>query len=386
MILISTKKLRIIIAILTTSCLLLTAPVASVYAYNPERDTAGQDESSESNVANDAGAEPDSGDPDDPAEPGAAVTLPALRLPKPVLVKAPSKAKAAVAIDAETGDVFSNKNKDKPLPVASVSKIMTVWLVMEKINAGNGSLKSKLKIRNKSSEKLSRDPVCGGYVLKRGQTFTVSELLHLTIICSSNAAATQLGIWVGGSNKAFIKKMNKEADRLGLTKSSFTSACGLNNYDTKKFGLKVTGGASGTNLMSAYDVANLARVLIAKYPNVLSVSGIPAVKIKGKWIGSTNKLLTDSALRKKAKPYRIDGLKTGTTRRAGSCLVATGNPNDKHRIITVLLNDSNKFEDTYTLIKGIYDKNILRLDDDPFPFVHDAHSDPEAKRYGPDAA
>jgi D-alanyl-D-alanine carboxypeptidase (penicillin-binding protein 5/6) len=288
-------------------------------------------------------------------------------MPPIVSVKAPVKAKAEITIDAVTGNVLSSKNAYQSLPVASISKLMTVWLVMEKIGSGKGSLKSKVKIKSKGVEKLSRHWQCGGYVLKRGQTYTVEQLLKLALIPSSNAASVQLGIWVSGSNKAFIKKMNKEAKKLDLTKSSFTSACGLNNADMKLFGLVVSGGKSGTNKMSAYDVATLSNMLITKYPAILKTSSTSAAKIKNKWIGSTNKLLTNADLKKKAKTYQIDGLKTGSTRRAGSCLTATGKPKGMHRIITVILNDPDKFEDAYTLFKNIYKKNPVVLSETPFP-------------------
>ncbi|MDR0817012.1 MAG: serine hydrolase [Clostridiales Family XIII bacterium] len=366
------KSFRIFTAMLTAVCLLLTVPLASAYAsplpaqvyiyhpsafdyvFNPAAATTGAAIGAGNGVY-DPGKDPSVPVPEDPNPPVGP------KLPAIVRVKAPPLAKAEVAIDAVNGDVLSKKYKDKSLPVASVSKLMTVWLVMEKISAGEGSMSSKVRIRDSGIERLSRDRHCGGYELKRGKTFSVRQLLRLTLINSSNAAAVQLGIWVSGSNEDFIDDMNDEAENLKLSKSVFTSACGLNNNDMKMFGLKVSGGKSGTNMMSAQDVATLSRKLLDKYPEVLSVSSLPAVKVKGKRIGSTNKFLTSEALKKKAKTYRVDGLKTGSTQRAGACLAVSANPSGKHRIITVVLNDWNRFEDTYTLIKNIYKKNPVRL-------------------------
>jgi D-alanyl-D-alanine carboxypeptidase (penicillin-binding protein 5/6) len=335
--------------VLTALCLLVAAPAAA-FASEPVPPAGTEDGQ---------GADPGL-DPWQPEEPDFPDELPDIKT-----VKAPTAAKAALAIDAETAEVYSSRNESDPLPVASVSKLMTVWLVMEKISKASGSLSDTVTIRSKNIERLSRDSVCGGYVLKRGAKFTVRQLLQLTLVSSSNAATVQLGTYVGGTYKNFVKLMNKEAAKLDLVNSGFTSSCGLNNADMRRFGLMVSGGASGTNIMSAEDVGELARVLIEKYPNVLDYSKISAVKIKDKWIGSTNRLLTNSSLKSKAKAYAIDGLKTGYTRRAGSCLVSTGKADGMHRLITVFLNDTGRFDHTISLFKNIYAKNPVRLADEP---------------------
>jgi D-alanyl-D-alanine carboxypeptidase (penicillin-binding protein 5/6) len=349
----TTGRFRIVIAAVTAVCLLWAMPVSAAFVESHPENIAA--------VAADTGI-------------GGGV------VPAPVTFKAPARAKAMIAMDAATGDIYVNKNIKKSLPVASVSKIMTVWLVMEKIKSGKGSLNSKVKIKSKKIEKLSRNWLCGGYVLKRGATFTVKELLHLTLIDSSNAAAVQLGIWVSGSNKAFIKKMNSEAAKRGLTASSFTSACGLNNVDMKLFGLVVRGGASGANLMSAYDVAKLSQLIIKTHPGVLKISGLASAKVKGTKIINSNKFFKDSQLRAKSKSLKIDGLKTGYIKRSGVCLAATGKPEGMHRIITVTLNDPYCSQDSYDILTKIYAKNKVRLSDKPFlpadedikPFVPEA--------------
>ena len=281
-------------------------------------------------------------------------------LPAIVKVKVPARAKAALVVNAYTGEVFSSKNADKALPVASTSKIMTVWLVMKKIESGR-SLSEAVKIKSKKIENMSRKKLYGGYVLKKGQSFTVRQLLYLTVVKSSNAAAVQLGIWVAGSNAKFVKLMNKEAKSLGLTKSSFTSACGLDNYDMGRLGLKVTGNKKATNMMSARDLARLSQKLIAEYPQALNYSKTVSIKIKVKKITTTNKILKDKKLIKKAKTLNIDGLKTGSTKSAGYCLVATGQAKGKHRLISVILDDDYRSADTVDLLLKVYKSNPVRL-------------------------
>jgi len=305
------------------------------------------------------------------------VTLPAIKR-----ATAPKNARAAIAMDAVNGDVYCSKNSNTSIPVASVSKLMTMWLVLEKIGKGADPNK-KIKINSTKIEKLSRSRICGGYVLRHDKYFTVNELIWLTMLQSSNAAATRLGVWVSGSNKAFIAKMNKEAKKLGLNNSTFSSASGLDNYDLKNFGLVVCGGKSGTNRMSAMDIAKLTRKLLEKHPEILKYSSAPSKKVKGKWIINTNRLLTVSSLKNSAKSLKIDGLKTGYTSWAGNCLATTGKPSKKHRIITVVLNDRNCFADTITLMKSVYAKNQERLADKPIvkPPVDPGSEDSNAATY-----
>jgi len=288
-------------------------------------------------------------------------------IPEPIItppaikkVSVPSRVKAAIAIDPATGEIYASKNANTALPVASVSKLMTVWLAFEKINKG-ASIKQKVRIKSRKIEKMSRSGLYGGSVLHYGKTYTVEDLIKLTVIESSNAASIQLGIWVAGSNKAFINKMNKEAKKLGLKKSSFTSACGLNNFDMKKYGLVVRGGKDGTNKMSAKDIAILAGMLMDKYPKVLKYSSSTKAKVKGKKLKNTNQIITNGKIKKKARALKVDGLKTGTTRRAGPCFASTCKPKGKKRIVTVILNDSYRFTDTVDLMNKIYAKNSKRL-------------------------
>jgi len=155
--------------------------------------------------------------------------------------------------------------------------------------------------------------------------------------------------------------MNKEAKSLGLTKSSFTSACGLDNYDMGRLGLKVTGNKKATNMMSARDLARLSQKLIAEYPQALNYSKTVSIKIKVKKITTTNKILKDKKLIKKAKTLNIDGLKTGSTKSAGYCLVATGQAKGKHRLISVILDDDYRSADTVDLLLKVYKSNPVRL-------------------------
>jgi D-alanyl-D-alanine carboxypeptidase (penicillin-binding protein 5/6) len=279
---------------------------------------------------------------------------------KLVPVYVPKKARAAFALDAVTGKVLYKKNAGKGYPVASIAKLMTVLLVREKL-ASNKRLnwKTKIKIKHAGLTKMSKSPDCGGFVLKKGASYTVSGLYKTTLIESSNASAIALGMWVSGTNAKFVKLMNKRAKQLGLKHTTFVSASGLDNADLKRFGFKVKGTkAKATNKVSAEDVAKIARELLTKYPDVVNTTKLAKVKVAGKTVKSTNSLLPGK--RYYVASLKVDGLKTGTTRSAGSCLVATGQVEGKNRIITVLLHDTARFPDTNKLMQSIYDHFVLK--------------------------
>jgi D-alanyl-D-alanine carboxypeptidase (penicillin-binding protein 5/6) len=281
---------------------------------------------------------------------------------KIVKVKAPKEAKGVFAMDVVTGKILSSKNADKARPAASTSKLMTVYLVHKKIAEGDGSWEDKIKITDKKIDRMSKLSTFGGTIrLKKGRTFTIRDLYTLTLVESHNAAAIQLGRWVSGTDKKFVKLMNKTAKRLGMEKSSFVNACGLNNSDFYKY-LKIpyVGKRSATNMMSPKDAAKLAKALITEYPNVMETTKRAKAKVRGKTIHTTNRIIRDKNLKKKAKDLNIVGLKTGYIKRAGGCFIGTCKMKGRDRIVTVILNDPNRFEHTVTLMKDIYAKNKLR--------------------------
>jgi D-alanyl-D-alanine carboxypeptidase (penicillin-binding protein 5/6) len=281
----------------------------------------------------------------------------------PVKVSAPKNAKAVIVVSADEGEVFASKSSGKALPAASTSKLMTLWLVHEKIEAGEGKWKDKVKITDKKLEKMSLSYEFGGRLkLYKGKTFTVKQLYQAALIESNNAAATQLGRWVSGSDKKFAKAMNETAEQLGMKNSKFFNASGIDNADLKKnFKMKISGKKGDTNKMSARGAATLAQAIISTYPSILDTSKLASKKINKTKIYSTNMILRDEKLKKKAADLKVNGLKTGYTVRAGSCLIATCKPKGSKRIITVVLNDSTKFPDTVSLMKRVYKKNKSQL-------------------------
>jgi D-alanyl-D-alanine carboxypeptidase (penicillin-binding protein 5/6) len=275
------------------------------------------------------------------------------------VVKAPAKAKGVFAVDAVTGNTLSAKSPDRSMPAASTSKLMTAWLVHEKIASGDGDWSDRIRITDKKLDKMSRTSPYGGTVrLKNGSVFTVRQLYILTLVESHNAAAMQLGRWVAGSDSKFVSLMNEAADDLGMRASSFVNACGLNNIDFyKDLKIAYVGKRSATNMMSPRDAAKLARALVNTYPEVMDTTGVAKIKVKGKTVRTTNLIIRDDKLKAKAKGLNVSGLKTGYIKRSGGCFIGTCEKKGRHRIITVVFNDADRFKHTVSLMKRIYKEN-----------------------------
>lgn len=261
-----------------------------------------------------------------------------------------SKAKAAVAMDANTGKVVWGKHANTARPIASVSKLMTLYLTLKKIDGKSSNWNHKIKIKSRGLVSMSRSAACGGFHFKLNHKYTVRQLYYAAFLDSSNNAAIALGQWVSGSNPKFIRKMNAQAKAWKLGRAHFVSASGLENSDLRGYGYAY--GKANANKVSAKDVALIARHLIRSYPRVLKDGKIKSMKVNGQTCHNYNNLL------KGRKYYRaslkVDGLKTGYTPLAGYCFVGTGQKSGKHRVITVVLHDENEFTETRSLMNHAY--------------------------------
>ena len=260
------------------------------------------------------------------------------------------KAKAAVAMDAKTGKVVWAKHANTARPIASVSKVMTLYLTLKKIDGKASNWHHKIKITSRGLVSMSRSAAYGGFYFKLNHKYTVRQLYYAAFLDSSNNAAIALGQWVGGSNGKFIRKMNAQAKAWHLGKAHFVSASGLENSDLRTYGYAY--GKANANKVSAKDVALIARHLITRYPRVLRDGKIGSMKVNGQTCHNYNNLL-------KGRKYyraslRVDGLKTGYTPLAGYCFVGTGQKSGKHRVITVVLHDEDEFTETRSVMIHAY--------------------------------
>ena len=206
--------------------------------------------------------------------------------------------KSAILMDATTGQVLFEQNPDEALPPASVTKVMTLLLVMEAIDSG------KLSLGDMVSVSAHAASMGGSQVyLKEGETMSVEEMLKCVIIASANDCAVALAEHVAGSEEAFVASMNARSAELGMKNTHFENTNGLDDTATN-------------HVTSARDIAIMSRALIS-HKKILEYSGIWMDTIREGTFGLTN---TNRLVRF----YRgCTGLKTGSTARAKFCISAT---------------------------------------------------------------
>ena len=206
--------------------------------------------------------------------------------------------KSAVLMEANTGKILYEQNPDEALPPASVTKIMTLLLVMEAIDSG------KIFLEDMVSASEYAASMGGSQVyLKVGETMSVEDMLKSVVISSANDAAVALAEYISGDVDSFVKQMNNRAQELGMKNTRFENVTGLD--DTAE-----------NHLTSARDIALMSRALI-KHPTILQYSSIWMDTIRGGAFGLTN---TNRLVRF----YRgATGLKTGSTSKAGFCVSVT---------------------------------------------------------------
>ncbi len=223
---------------------------------------------------------------------------------------------SAILMEANTGTVLFEQNADAALPPASVTKIMTLLLVMEDIDAG------KIKLTDTVTVSAHAASMGGSQVyLKEGETMSVEEMLKCVIIASANDCAVALAEFAAGSEEAFVRRMNARATELGMKNTHFENTNGLD--DT----------AMG-HLTSARDIAIMSRALIA-HPKILEYSGIWMDTIRDGAFGLTN---TNRLVR--FYPG-CTGLKTGSTAKAKFCISATAQ-RDGLSLIAVIMAAENR--------------------------------------------
>lgn len=220
--------------------------------------------------------------------------------------------KSAILLERDTGKVLYSHNVNEQLPPASMTKIMTMLLIMEAINKGELSLKEKIRVSERASS------MGGSQVfLETGEEMTVKDLLKGVAIASGNDASVALAERIAGSEEAFVEMMNKKAKQLNLKNTHFVNSSGLPADD---------------HYSTAYDTAIISKELL-KYEAITEYTSIYEDYLrKGEenefWLVNTNKLV-------RFYPG-VDGLKTGYTNEAKYCLTATAKK-DNMRVIAVVM-------------------------------------------------
>lgn len=249
------------------------------------------------------------------------------------------EAKSALALDFETGKILYNQNGETKLEIASLTKLISLYVVQAEIAKGNLSWDEPVTI-SKAVAELSLIPDLSNIPLIEGQSYSVRELFEAATIVSANAATVALAEKVAGSEFAFVDLMTELLVSWGITNPLIVNASGLNNKDLLG---EIYPGSSPTseNKLTAKELALVARNLIRDFPETLNVSSQAVLNYTNRdnqesIMYTTNLLLPGMPLEK----LGVDGLKTGTTDLAGPSLVATMQK-EGQRVITVLLNANN---------------------------------------------
>ena len=220
---------------------------------------------------------------------------------------------AALLLEAESGTVLFAHHPDLQRSPASTQKLVLELVVLELAKAGKISLEDSVLVSRRAAR-------TGGsqVFLKRGEVFTLRELMEAAAIASANDACVAIAEHISGSTAGFVKLMNERAQSLGMHKTRVVNVHGLDNTPRGK-----------GNLSTARDLSEIARALLA-HPEALEWSSTRRKPFRnGKFtLRATNKLL--------GRFQGLDGLKTGYTRRAGSCLISTAMRHDM-RLISVIL-------------------------------------------------
>lgn len=218
-------------------------------------------------------------------------------------------APAAVLMESSTGKVLFEKNAHEQRPCASITKVMTLLLVMEGLDSGAIALDDMVTASEHAASMGGSD-----IWLEPGETMSVNDLLKATVIVSANDAAVALAEHLCGSEDAFVAKMNERAAELGMQDTVYKNCNGLDEDG---------------HLTSAYDIALVSRALIA-HEHIFDYTTVWMDELRG---GKTQLVNTNKLL----KSYSgITGLKTGTTGKAGSCMAATAERDGMSLIAVVL--------------------------------------------------
>ena len=227
-----------------------------------------------------------------------------------------SNAKSAIIIEQSSGQVLYEKNSHEKIAPASMTKMMSLLLIMEKIDSGKIKLDDVVTV-SKNASSMGGSQI----LLEENEQMTVQDLLKGVAIASGNDAVVALAEYIAGTEDNFVKMMNSKVQELGLSDTNFKNCHGLDEEG---------------HYSSAYDMAMIGRALL-DHEKILDYTSIYETYLREDtdrkiWLLNTNKLVRFKA--------GVDGLKTGYTKTAGYCLTATMKKENMRVIATVMGEDS----------------------------------------------
>ena len=242
---------------------------------------------------------------------------------------------AAILIDADSGKILYEQNAGTPLGIASMTKMMTEYLLLDAIKEGTVTWDQQYNV-HEYTYKVSQNRLLSNVPLRADGTYSIKELYEAMVIYSANAATIAIAETIAGTEKEFLKLMNKKAEELGLENYKFVNSSGLNNSDL--VGMHPDGtGENDENVMPARSVAKLAYNLLKSHPEVLETSKIEKKVFREGTSDATLMPNWNFMLPGLVYGYKgVDGLKTGTTNFAGHNFTGTAKRGDTRLIAVVM--------------------------------------------------
>ena len=249
------------------------------------------------------------------------------------------QAASVFVMDADTGEELYSYNGDVARVPASMTKVLTAYIIFQELEAGNLTMSTPVRISHNAAVK-SRDANYPTAVpLTEGATYTVETLLHLIMIPSASASCIAMAEHISGSESAFVTRMNQTARELGLNATYYNCHGAQPNYIT------------------ARSQAKLTKIFIDTYPDILKITSKSGYSFNGSYYNNTNHMLNTMA------SYEgMDGFKTGTISSAGYCFTGTAVRNGR-RVISVVMkstSDYQRFADTRQLLDYGFEQIRLR--------------------------
>ncbi|OFD86544.1 D-alanyl-D-alanine carboxypeptidase [Bacillus mycoides] len=269
------------------------------------------------------------------------------------------EAGAAILVEANSGKILYQKNADELLSIASMTKMMSEYLVNEAVAKGKLKWDQKVKV-SEYAYNISQDRSLSNVPLRNGESYTVKELYEAMAIYSANGATIALAEAVAGKEVDFVKMMNDKSKEFGLKNYKFVNSTGLTNKDLKGHHPEGT-TPDEENKMSARDVAILAQRLIQDFPKTLDIAKISKKVFRE---GTPDRIEMPNwnwMLKGLVKEYEgVDGLKTGSTPEAGDCFTGTIERNGMRFISVVIKTKSHtaRFDET----KKLYDYGFANFE------------------------
>lgn len=269
--------------------------------------------------------------------------------------------------DFASGKILEFKNIDEPVAIASISKIISIYVVMDEISKGNISKNDIVRIDKETAAIRG-----SSYDLKEGMEVKVEDLIIASLVVSGNDAVTALSKYVAGTESNFVIMMEKKLDELGIKNFKIVNSSGLPDYENEV-----------QNMMTVRGLFILSRSIIKDYPEILEYTKIKEIDEKNREFKSEN---TNPIL---GEIPEVDGLKTGYTGLAGRCMIATGmqkeieNERADMRLIGITMG-SKSDSSRYVAIKKLmnhgfsdYEYRILGDINSPIEMYQDENAIPE---------